>query len=479
MRQTRIIATLGPSSATAEGVPALVAAGVDIFRLNFSHGTHAQHAEALRLVREAAAAAGRQVAVLQDLSGPKIRTGRLVGGAPIALPVGSALRITTGDDEGGPGHVFTTFAGLAASVGPGMRLLLDDGALELRVDATDGRSIDTTVVVGGQLAQHKGINAPDVELPASALTDKDIDDLRFGASLGVDMVALSFVQTAEDLRRTREALREADAADTSLIAKIERPQAVENLPSILAACDGVMVARGDLGNEVPLHSVPRAQKVITQLAQQAGIPVIVATQVLESMRGNPRPTRAEVSDAANAVDDAVDAVMLSGETASGQYPVESVRMLDAVIRDAESLGVKPRAAFNAGVLGVPHNRAICEAALTLARSGEASAIVAVTREGKTARVLSALRAEVPIHAVTFDSRVARRLILHRGLEPLAVTDAMLDEAGGADVERRVERLLLTRGVLRPTEVIVFVSINADLTRSDANFLRIRRVGSSD
>jgi pyruvate kinase len=472
MRQTRIIATLGPSSATPAGVPALIAAGVDIFRFNFSHGTHEQHAEAARLVRAAAADARRHVAILQDLSGPKIRTGRLAGGTPIALPAGSRLRITTGDEDGVEGHVYTTFAGLAQAVTPGMRLLLDDGALELRVDHSDGTSIDTVVTVGGHLAQHKGINAPDVALPASALTDKDVADLTFGASLGVDMVALSFVQTAEDLQRTRAALKAAGAPGTRLIAKIERPQAVDNLAAILPHCDGVMVARGDLGNEVPLYSVPRAQKEITRLAQQAGTPVIVATQVLESMRTNPRPTRAEVSDAANAVDDSVDAVMLSGETASGRYPVESVKMLDAVIRDAESLTVTPRAAFNAGVLGVPHNRAICEAAVTLARAGDAAAIVAVTREGKTARVLSALRPAVPIHAVTFDPRVARSLMLHRGVEPIAVERSLVDNPGGIDIERH----LVEHGVLRSGEPIVFVSIAADLTRADANFLRIRRVG---
>jgi pyruvate kinase len=472
MRQTRIIATLGPSSATPTGVPALIAAGVDIFRLNFSHGNHEQHAAALRLVRDAAAAASRQVAILQDLSGPKIRTGRLVGGTPIPLARGSRLRITTGDEEGHEGHVYTTFAGLAAAVGPGMRLLLDDGALELRVEGTDGTTIETTVVVGGTLAQHKGINAPDVELPASALTAKDIADLRFGASLGVDMVALSFVQTVEDLTRTRDELRAAGAEQTFLIAKIERPQAVANLAALLGACDGVMVARGDLGNEVPLHSVPRAQKVITQLAQEAGKPVIVATQVLESMRTNPRPTRAEVSDAANAVDDSVDAVMLSGETASGSYPVEAVTVLDAVIRDAETLVAKPRAVFNAGVLGVPHNRALCEAAITLARAGNAAAIVAVTRHGKTARVLSALRPDLTIHAVTSDEQVARRLMLHRGVEPIVVEKAVLDNPGGIEVER----YLAEKAVLRRGEPIVFVSINADLTRPDANFLRIRRVG---
>ena len=472
MRQTRIVATLGPSSATPDGVPALIAAGVDVFRLNFSHGTHEQHANALRLVREAAAAAGRHVAVLQDLSGPKIRTGRLAGGTAIPLPAGSRLRITTGEGEGVAGQVYTTFAGLAQAVTPGSRLLLDDGALELRVVGSDGVTIETIVMVGGMLAQHKGINAPDVQLPASALTDKDIADLRFGASIGVDMVALSFVQTADDLLRTRAALRDAGNASALLIAKIERPQAVQNLQSILEACNGVMVARGDLGNEVPLESVPRAQKEITRQAQQAGVPVIVATQVLESMRSNPRPTRAEVSDAANAVDDSVDAVMLSGETASGQYPIEAVRVLDAVIRDAESLGIRPRAAFNAGVLGVPHNRAICEAAITLAASGHAEAIVAVTREGKTARVLSALRPTVPIHAVTIDERVARRLMLHRGIEPVAVQRALLDNPGGVEVERH----LVERNVLHKGQTIVFVSINADVTRPDANFLRIRQVG---
>ncbi len=472
MRQTRIIATLGPSSATATGVPALVAAGVDVFRLNFSHGTHESHAEAFRLVRDAAAAAGRQIAILQDLSGPKIRTGRLVGGAPIALEQGSRLRITTGDDVGDVGHVYTTFAGLAQAVTPGTRLLLDDGALQLQVEGSDGTTIETTVVVGGMLAEHKGINAPEVELPASALTDKDLVDLQFGAELGVDMVAVSFVERADDLRRARGALRAAGIGDASLIAKIERPQAVANLRELLAECDGVMVARGDLGNEVPLHSVPRAQKEITRQAQRAGVPVIVATQVLESMRTNPRPTRAEVSDAANAVDDSVDAVMLSGETASGQYPIEAVKVLDAVIRDAESLGVKPCAALGEVASEVSHNRAICEAAVTLARSGGADAIVAVTREGKTARVLAALRPHVAVHAVAFDERLARRLMLHRGVEPIAADASLMNRPGGIDIEQH----LVKRGVLRSGETIVFVSINADLTRVDANFLRIRRVG---
>lgn len=472
MRHTRIIATLGPSSATPQGVPALVEAGVDIFRLNFSHGTYEEHAETVHLVRAVADRVSRHIAILQDLSGPKIRTGRLAGGVPLLLFAGDPLRITTGEAEGAAGQVYTTFPGLAAAVRPGMRLLLDDGRLELVVIGSDGHEIQTAVVVGGELGQHKGINAPDVALPASALTEKDIADLQFGAGLGVDMVALSFVQDAEDLIATRVRLTEAGAEATSLIAKIERPQAVQNLDAILAVCDGVMVARGDLGNEVPLQSVPRIQKEVTRHAQALGKPVIVATQVLESMRTAPRPTRAEVSDAANAVDDSVDAIMLSGETASGLYPIEAVRILDAVIRDAEGLTATPRPVVSAGVLGVPHNRSICEAAVTLATSGDADAIVAVTREGKTARVLASLRPGVPIHAITRDAQVARRLMLHRGVEPVALDRGPWADPAGTDVERQ----LLERGVLHAGDTIVFVSINADVTRPDANFLRIRRVG---
>jgi pyruvate kinase len=471
MRQTRIIATLGPSSATDERVVALARAGADIFRLNFSHGTHEQHADAAARVRRAADIVGRHLALLQDLSGPKIRTGRLVDGRPLALTRGASLTIATGDDVGIPGLVYTTFAGLASSVEPGMRLLLDDGKLELRVLRTDGERLDAEVVVGGELGEHKGINAPDVALPAAALTEKDLEDLHFGLSLDIDIVALSFVQRAQDLRDVRLVLAD-EHARVSLVAKIERPQALDNLESILAECDGVMVARGDLGNEVPLESVPRMQKEITRRAQARGLPVIVATQVLESMRTAPRPTRAEVSDAANAVDDSVDAIMLSGETASGEYPVEAVRMLDAVIRDVESLRNTPRPPVETGVLDVPHNRAICEAAYTLAASARADAIVAVTREGKTARMLSSLRPTVPVHAITADAATARRLMLHRGLEPLALDRGPSADPAGTDIERQ----LIERGVLRAGDTIVFVSVNADVTRPDANFLRIRRVG---
>ncbi|HEX7140389.1 MAG TPA: pyruvate kinase, partial [Vicinamibacterales bacterium] len=301
MRHTKIIATVGPASNSDDVLDALVASGVDVFRLNFSHGTHESQAAAFKRVREAAARARREVAILQDLSGPKIRTGTLVDHRPIRVEPGDRLTIATGDFQGSAGRLSTTFAGLAQSVRPGGCLLIADGTVELRVDSTDGHEIVATVVDGGDIGEHKGINAPGVDLPVSAITSKDVDDLAFGLSLGVDMVALSFVQTAADVRQARHLLAEARKPDTPLVAKLERPRAVDRLSEILEVSDAVMVARGDLGLEMPLERVPRAQKEITRQARRAGIPVIVATQVLESMTVEARPTRAEVNDAANAV----------------------------------------------------------------------------------------------------------------------------------------------------------------------------------
>jgi pyruvate kinase len=466
-RLTKIIATLGPACSTDEALDRLIAAGTDVVRLNFSHGTHAQHGESVARVRAAASRAGRHVAILQDLSGPKIRTGRLAEGQPITLIAGDRLQIVTGDFVGSPGRVSTTYAGLAASVHAGHRLLLDDGRLELSVEGSDGTTIDTRVVVGGPLGQHKGINMPDVLLPASAMTEKDHADLRFGLAQGVDLVALSFVQTASDLESARAAIVAAGGGSTPLIAKIERPAAVENIDAILEAADGVMVARGDLGLEVPLERVPRIQKEITRRARRLGRPVIVATQVFDSMRTEPRPTRAEVSDAANAVDDAVDAIMLSGETAVGADPTRTVQTLDSVIRAQEqiqpSLAIEPALQ----VTGVPHNRALCEAAVTLAAGGQAAAVVAVTRAGKTACMLSAFRPRVPVFAVAPNDVVARRLALWRGVVPLV---AEFDTTGIF-----VERRLTESETLPAGAIVVFVSVNADLTRPDANFLRIRRL----
>jgi pyruvate kinase len=471
MRHTKIIATLGPASDSDEMLDRLVAAGSDIFRLNFSHGTHETQAATFRRVRDAARRANREVAVLQDLSGPKIRTGLLEGGRALTIQPGDALEIATGDFRGVPGRISTTYAGLAQSVGPGDRLLLADGMIELRVESSDGRSIRTTVVEGGALGEHKGINAPGVPLPADAVTAKDIDDLRFGLGLGVDMVAVSFVQSPSDMHSARHVIAAPGKSDVPLIAKLERPQAIEQLDEILAASDAVMVARGDLGLEMPLEQVPRAQKEITRHARRSGVPVIVATLVLESMTSEPRPTRAEVNDAANAVADGVDAIMLAGETAVGKFAARAVQTLDAIIRDAES-GLCPGSeALTARALQDNHAQALCEAAVTLANRGDAQAIVAVTKSGRTAREISALRPRAPIIAVTEHDDTARRLALCWGVIPIAAVIGEDLEAGRA----LIARLLADRGLIARDAPVVLVNISPDLSRRDANYLKIQRV----
>ena len=477
MRHTKIVATLGPASSSDAAIRSLLMAGVDVFRLNFSHGTRQGHSEAIARIRKAADDVHRCIAILQDLSGPKIRTGPLAGGKPIDLEPGDELLIAVGDFEGGKGRVSTTYEELPRAVRRGDSLLLDDGRLQLRVEDSTGTELRTVVVDGGELGEHKGINAPGVPLPAAGLTPKDAEDLAYGVQAGVDMVALSFVLSSADVRQARDALARLERPDMPVVAKLERPEAISHLDEIIAASDAVMVARGDLGLEIPLERVPRVQKEITRKARSAGIPVIVATQVLESMRTEPRPTRAEVSDAANAVDDGVDAIMLSGETAVGLYPVRAVQTLDAIIRDAESMPPSVESARRrlSDFEGVPmlaeHGRAICQAAVTLAELGQASAIVAVTRGGKTARVLSAMRPRAPIYAATTQPDIARRLALNWGVVPV-LTDLSGDVESAA---ARIGRMLVELGAVAPSSVIVLVSISPELRDENANFLRLLRV----
>ena len=471
MRSTKILATVGPASSSVEAIRDLVAAGVDVFRLNFSHGTHESHAQAIADVRRAAAEAARVVAILQDLSGPKIRTGALEGGRPLPLTPGDELRIVFGNAVGRPGLISTTYRGLFDAVRLGDSLLLDDGHVQLRVDRNDGDQLLTTVVDGGPLGEHKGINAPGVPLPASGLTEKDRVDLRFGIASGVDLVAMSFVQRAADIEQLRSALGELGARELPVVAKIERPEAVEHLEEILRTCDAVMVARGDLGLELPLEQVPRIQKETTRRARALGLPVIIATQVFESMRVEPRPTRAEVSDAANAVDDRVDAIMLAGETAAGAHPARAVRTLDRVIRDAESLPAERSAVLESSRLLRGHETAICEAAVTLAEVGKASAIVAITRRGKTASVLSALRPSVPVLGATDRPEIARRLAIAWGVLPVVA-----DLSGDVDTAAaRIGDDLVVRGVIPRGSVIVVVSVNPALRPGPSNFVKMLQV----
>jgi pyruvate kinase len=465
VRHTKIVATLGPAS--ADPAP-LIAAGVDVFRLNFSHGSQSDHAARFHGVREAAARADRHIGILQDLSGPKIRTGTLEGGKAIPLTPGAPLIIAIGDQAGGPGRVFTSYAELALKVKKGDRLLLDDGKVELEVESASPSAINTVVVDGHELGEHKGINAPRVPL-RSDMSEKDQRDLRFGLALGVDMVALSFVQSAEDIRRAKLIMVDEGRPRVPIVAKLERPEAIERLDEILGAADAVMVARGDLGLEIPLERVPRVQKEILRNARARGVPVIVATQVLESMRTEPRPTRAEASDAAGAVDGGADAIMLSGETATGLHPVRAVAVLDAIIRDAES--IPPLFVERRSTTGTAdHFRALSEAAVELARRSDAHAIVAMTREGKTARRLSPIRSQAMIVAATNSPEVARALSLWHGIVPV-----VCDLTGEMDqvVSRIVEAAV--RVTAAPDDAtMVVVNTSADLDRGASNFVRLRR-----
>jgi len=464
MRHTKIIATVGPACDSPQVLDAMIAAGVDVFRLNFSHGTHASHETAYRDIRDAAERAGRVIAIMQDLSGPKIRTGAIEGGGPIHLNDGDELRIAAGEGIGRPGIVFTPYVELVRSATPGDRLLLDDGRIELRVTRA-GEELTTVVVNGGKLGEHKGINAPGVALPASAITAKDAEDLRFGLELGVDYVALSFVQTGADIMRAREVMSDAGRS-APIIAKIERPAAVENLAAILDLAQGVMVARGDLGLEMPLEQVPRVQKEITRRARAAGRPVIVATQVLESMRVDPRPTRAEVSDAANAVAEGADAIMLAGETAVGAWPARTVQTLASIIKEAEQVPSTEVIPPVVDATRTVHGRALCEAAVTLGTVAQAQAIIAVTREGKTARMLAALRPPTRILAATESAEVAGMLALLRGVTPMISAER--------DIEQ-LERLVTARRHVSAGDLVVFISVSPDLTRTDANYLNVQRV----
>ena len=474
MRHTKIIATIGPASRSEAIIEQMIAAGVDICRLNFSHGTHETHADTFVRIRAAAARATKVVSVLQDLSGPKIRTGPLKGGKPIALETGGTIRILSGEGEGDRDHIYTTYAELVRKARPGGQLLLDDGKIQLRVERSDGREIVASIVEGGMLEEHKGMTAPGVQLSADALTPKDIEDLKFGVKLGVDMIALSFVRRADDVWQARQILTEIGAPNIPLVAKIERPEALDHLEEILNVSQGVMVARGDLGLEMPLEKVPTSQKDITRKARRCGIPVIVATQVLESMGLEPRPTRAEVSDAANAVDDGVDAIMLAGETAVGLYPVKTVETLDAVIREAERIGsaqgAPPLPTPIVNVPRAPHAQALCEAAVTLADRCNAFAIIAITRLGNAARVLSALRPRTPVFASTETDVIARQLTLYRGVVPLT-------SGIGKDVDTTgtlLKRELGARGLVPPGSVVVFISANTRLERADQNFVNVQK-----
>lgn len=425
-RRAKIIATLGPASQDKKTIKQLLQAGMDVARINFSHGTHQEHAQVIKSLRELSQELNRPVTILQDLSGPKIRTGAMSAG-PVEIHPGDELVLTTQEAPGTASRVHVNFPSLPGSVSPGGRILLDDGRLELRVKKIQGTEVSTEVVQGGILKAHKGINLPGANLEMDPLTDKDLHDLAFGLDHHVDALALSFVRSAEDIKMLREAILKLDPGTRKIpiIAKLEHPDAIKNLHEIIHAADGLMVARGDLGIEMPPESVPIAQKRIIASANKHLCYVIVATQMLESMISNPRPTRAEASDVANAVLDGADAVMLSGETAIGEFPLKTVQMMDSIICQSEEHSAEWSRLDLDRTDDSSHDDAvsITRAARELARDRDVEAVALFTRSGRTARLMSKARPTVPILAFTPDKVTYQYLAMLWGTTPYLIPHA--------------------------------------------------------
>ncbi len=454
-RRTKIVATIGPASSDAEVLQQLVHAGVDVFRLNLSHGSHADHKQAYERIRTASQ--GGAVAVLADLCGPKIRVGRLTGGK-IELHAGESVLVTTRDVEGGPGLIPSRYEALARDVHPGDRILLDDGLLELRVESAADPDVTCRVIHGGVLKERKGMNLPGVNVSAPALTEKDREDARFALALGVDFLALSFVRRPADVEDLKNLIR-AQGCKTPVIAKIEKPEAVDALDEILEAADGIMVARGDLGVELPPETVPIIQRELVEKSRRKMKPVIVATQMLESMVEHPRPTRAEVSDVSHAVFSGADAVMLSAETAAGAFPVRAVEMMDRVARQVESYqwiegGFRSLTEGDALVRGpIPARAAVARSTAQLARDLQVRAIAVRTRSGVSAEVVSATRPAAPILALTLDDGVARRLNLLWGVMPCRIEAEEFYERPQA----AARRLAREQGLAEPGSMLLLLA----------------------
>jgi pyruvate kinase len=471
MRRAKIVATLGPASSTEDVFRRLVRAGLDVARLNFSHGSHEQKAELIAMVRKVALEEDKPICILADLQGPKIRTGTLVGHVPVRLEEGKQLTITPEQIEGTAERVSTVFTTLAENLKPGDQILLSDGLIELRVVELRGADVVTEIINGGLLGEKKGINLPGIAVKVPSLTEKDEEDLEFALAQGVDLVAVSFVQTAHDVRYVKKRVAQLKS-DAWVIAKLEKPQAVDHLDSILEAADGIMVARGDLGVEVPPEKVPAIQKHLIKRAGDYRKPVITATQMLESMIENPRPTRAEASDVANAIYDGTDAVMLSAESAAGKYPVESVAMMSKIVMESENhMRQQPKAPVIGQRRSLSIPETICECMAHSAQDMDLAAIAIFTESGNTARLLSKYRPEAPIFALSPFVQVVHRMMLLWGTYPIQCerftgTDTLVEMA---------EEILERKGYVEPQQVVGIVAGTA--TKSGAtNFMRLHLIG---
>jgi len=477
-RRAKIVATLGPACSTPKVFRELVRAGLDVARLNFSHGSHEQKAELIRMVRDVSTAEGKPLCILADLQGPKIRTGKLKDHKPVQLTAGQHLTITPREVPGTTALVGTTFKTLAENLEPGSRILLSDGLIELRVarlDGPGGLDVVCEIVNGGMLGENKGINLPGIPVKVPSLTEKDEEDLIFAIGQGVDAVAVSFVRTADDVRHVKRRLVALNS-DAWIIAKLEKPQAVEHLDSILEVADAIMVARGDLGVEVPPEKVPAIQKHIIRRAAEYRKPVITATQMLESMIENPRPTRAEASDVANAIYDGTDAVMLSGETAAGKYPVETVAMMAKIVAETEhQIRMDPPIrARRTRSTRLSVGETICECMAHSAEDLELAAIAIFTETGLSARLLSKYRPEPPIFALSPEPAVVSRMMLLWGTYPVLCpryrdTDKLVGMA---------EDILESRGIVQRTQIVGIVA--GTRSKSGAtNFMRLHMIGDRE
>ena len=471
-RKAKIVCTIGPASSSEAVMRDLMRAGMDVARLNFSHGTHEEHARVIERLRRVAQKEERTICILQDLQGPKIRTGRLKQRMPVALKSGQKLVITPRDVAGTASLVSTTFATLAREVQPGSRVLLSDGLIELRVKAVRGDDVETEVINGGLLGEHQGINLPGAIVNVPSLTEKDEADLAFGVRHGVDIIAVSFVRTADDIRAAKKKLLDAKA-EIPVIAKLEKPQAIDNLEDILDVADGVMVARGDLGVEMAPEKVPIIQKHIIQRAAEWRKPVITATQMLESMVENPRPTRAEASDVANAIFDGTDAVMLSAESASGKYPRESVQIMARIIVETEHHMLRVRGSQRRERRPLSISETICESIAHAAQDLEMRAIAVFTETGRTARLISKYRPKAGIYAFTQNRAVCNRLNLFWGVQPICSNPALSADA----MVKVAETTLAQREVVHENDVIGVVA-GTQMASGSTNFMRLHVVGAS-
>lgn len=473
MRHTKIVATLGPATDPPEKLRKMFDAGVDVFRLNASHGTQEDHARRIQAVRQLAKEMGRNAGILLDLQGPKIRLGTFVNGG-CYLEDGSVFTITTHAVEGTCERACTGYSEFARDVKAGDPVLLADGAVQLEVLATDGIAARCKVVHGGRISDRKGINLPGVKVSIPSLSKKDAADAHFGVEQGVDFIALSFVRTGKDVMRLRHLLDEVDAKQP-IIAKIEKPEAFQNLDSILEEADGVMVARGDLGVEMPLEKVPMMQKAIIERTRQYGKFVITATQMLESMIENPLPTRAEVSDIANAIYDGTSALMLSAETSTGKYPIESVKMMSKIARETESAvrGQGFKEVQLISELTTPH--IVADAAYHAARYAGVSALVVGTTSGSTARLLARYRPPVPVYAFTSNERVARELSIVYGVQAIVAPASESTD----DMLFGMEQMLIKSGCVRPGESVVFVAGQPVNQPGSTNMLKLHMVSAHE